>query len=297
VIYNTFVLISKDFMSEKNNNINITNTICENFQILGYKKIIEMEYLKDVLEIIINAESINFQVEKLNDIIEITIENNVFKKMMEYLTTYQWNNMYQKSFENIANLLLNKYTNKKLINYFYIESDFLNTVVNKVLEPQFTYISGNKPQKINSGFFALFVEISFNIAKSENIHLKESLSHENFWNSFIIKFINPLKEKLKNGMQLPQETPFQKFNPENDSNHVNKESINEYFELCKKDLLDENKTEPEEEKVVEQKNVEQNKLNHSDISDGNGLEHDKVDFYDNNYWGRGFAEIDLDSIS
>ena len=90
------------------------------------------------------------------------------------MTEFPLNNMFQRSFEQLTNLILNKYTNKKLVNNFFYESDFFNTILTKILEPKIRYLSG---KEINNGLFALFCEVSYAISKSDNSFLVESLTH------------------------------------------------------------------------------------------------------------------------
>ena len=82
--------------------------------------------------------------------------------------------MFQRSFEQLVTLILNKYTNKRLVNNFFYESDFFNSILTNILEPKIRYLSG---KEINNGLFALFCEISYSITKSDNSFLIESLTH------------------------------------------------------------------------------------------------------------------------
>jgi hypothetical protein len=98
-------------------------------------------------------------------------------------------------------------------------------------------------------------------------------------------------------MKLPQETPFQKYSQESEASYLNKESINEYFEICKKDLLQEDKAEPEEDKMNGEKgNNMENDMSYNSHDDST-VEDTRNDFIDNNYWGVGYDKIDISDIS
>lgn len=87
-----------------------------------------VEYIKNILDITINSYALSY-----NSRIEIYIQNivrlNPFDKLIDYFFEFEFNNIYQKYFADIVNLLLNKFTSEELIKNFFIQNNFIGKFI------------------------------------------------------------------------------------------------------------------------------------------------------------------------
>lgn len=83
---------------------------------LGVKKFAQLEYIKSVIEIIVYgiASCLDLDVH-LNELISILVKTTIFDSVIDNFFEYEWNNMYQKLFEQIFNLIIYKTTPHELI--------------------------------------------------------------------------------------------------------------------------------------------------------------------------------------
>jgi hypothetical protein len=132
--------ITHDFVfGFKNNKFLINTTFDRPKSILGGKILVELEYVKSIVDILINAMAKGLFVDKLNNIFLKIIKNNFFIKAIEYFYSHEFNNSYQKLFEQLIILITNKYSPKNLLEYVFSTEDnnastasscnFLNSVI------------------------------------------------------------------------------------------------------------------------------------------------------------------------
>lgn len=123
---------------------------------------------------------------------DIYIENinelNPFKYLIKYFNEFEFNNIYQKLYEDIVVLLTNKFTPQKILENFLIENEFFDNLINNTINQYlFTYSSG---KTITSGNFAIKSNILKSIVNSENSYIKENIEkgEKLFYKFFLIKF-------------------------------------------------------------------------------------------------------------
>ena len=108
--------------------------------------------------------------------------------------------MYQKEYENIITLICNKHTPEKLVSHVLTETGLVKTLVTSSTDFFFEFESGNK---IESGGFATLCEISAILHESENVNVKPELDKEEKWNNFYILYVDPIKQRFKEGLLSP----------------------------------------------------------------------------------------------
>ena len=76
----------------------------------------EIEYFRSVFELIVYgiASCLDLDV-YLHELIKIIVNTNVFTAMIDNFFEYEWNNLYQKVFEQIFHLIVYKTTPSDLI--------------------------------------------------------------------------------------------------------------------------------------------------------------------------------------
>lgn len=87
-----------------------------------------VEYFKNILDILINSIALSYN-PRLDQYIEKIIELNIFDLLMKYFIEFEFNNIYQKLFEDIIVLLTNKYTPELLLKSFFIDNDFIKKFI------------------------------------------------------------------------------------------------------------------------------------------------------------------------
>lgn len=108
--------------------------------------------------------------------------------------------MYQKEFENIITLICNKHTPQRLVQHVLTEAGLLSTLIQKQLNSSFEFTSGRKQQ---TGFFATFCEVSSIVNDSENEYVREETAKEEKWRNFCYLYIEPIKQRFKDGLLTP----------------------------------------------------------------------------------------------
>ena len=71
---------------------------------------------------------------------EDIISTKFFVAAIQTLYDYEWNNMYQKSFEQIINLIMFKSTPEELIFHVMIECGFGEKIIEHIINQKFTYL-------------------------------------------------------------------------------------------------------------------------------------------------------------
>jgi hypothetical protein len=87
-----------------------------------------VEYFKNILDILINSFALSYN-SRLDTYIEKIVELNPFELLINYFEEFEFNNIYQRLFEDIIILLLNKQVPEKLMKCFFIDNDYVSKFV------------------------------------------------------------------------------------------------------------------------------------------------------------------------
>jgi len=189
--------IIADFTRTDNDSV-ITTTYDQKKRILGAKKLAEFEYLKTIIDILINGYASNLFIDKLNESVEKIIKTDLFKVAIENFIEFEFNNVYQKYFEQLMILTVNKYTPEELIKHVFVDCNFLNLLItNCENNLKFKFNSG---KEINSGFFPVLCEIALHVSASENVYLKEITDKNERFKNFCKYFVEPIKNRFNQGL-------------------------------------------------------------------------------------------------
>lgn len=96
----------------------------------------EVEYFKNILEILINSIALSYN-PRLDVYIDKIVELNIFDILLKYFIEFEFNNIYQKLFEDIFVLLTNKYTPERLLKTFLIDNDFIKKFIDYSINNNF----------------------------------------------------------------------------------------------------------------------------------------------------------------
>jgi hypothetical protein len=246
---------------------------------------------------------------------------------------YEFNSIYQKEFENVILLICNKHTPEKLVKHVLTESDLVHSIIENSIDSHFSFHSG---RKIQSGFFVTVFELASIITDSENVAVKNELEQYPKWKNFVTFYIDPIKQRFKEGLLAPIpndvnngnntlgnfEKNFIEFKPfeqqEKEIEDINKvpeqkkvpmkdflkQSSIEYIHGRKIEVVVENKKEEMEILHDEDEDTYQNYMNdigvHPHVISYTEKNHsENHEFYDNNYWASNLIvdEVELHDLT
>ena len=188
VFENLIILIKKsnfnflndldDYSSKENSEFMSTYQVPQ--KKLGMKKLLQIEFFRSILDILVNAYA-KFDVEDIRDtiisIINIAQEKKLFWKMHKLFFDFPFCNLYQSFYIQIFDIILNEHSPKELINYTFVEKEgeneknLIQIFIDKVLNDMyFKFTSGRISFHPNYSFE---VSILNKINASTNEYLKE----------------------------------------------------------------------------------------------------------------------------
>ena len=147
---------------------------------LGMKKLLQIEFFRSILDILVNTYA-KYDIDEIRDsvinIINIAQEKKLFWKMHKLFFDFPFCNLYQSFYIQIIDIILNEHSPKELINYTFIEKEgekeknLIQILIDKVLNDMyFKFTSGRISFHPNYSFE---VSILNKINASTNEYLKE----------------------------------------------------------------------------------------------------------------------------
>ena len=155
---------------------------------LGIARLTQVEYFRSILDILVNANSLNVLQDEINDIIKLANEKKIFWNLIEMFYAYEFNNMYQTIFRQIITIILNENSPEILVKSFFIDNGnekFIPLLVKHCYESTKSSIV---QQPTNSGFFATEVKLLSDISNSSNKFVKEIVKEDQDLNVFVSVF-------------------------------------------------------------------------------------------------------------
>ena len=155
---------------------------------LGIARLTQVEYFRSILDILVNANSLNVLQNEINDIIKLANEKKIFWNLIEMFYAYEFNNMYQTIFRQIITIILNENSPELLVKSFFIDNgnkQFIPHVVNHCYE---STKSKTVQQPTNSGFFATEIKLLSDISNSSNKFVREIVNEAQDLTVFVSVF-------------------------------------------------------------------------------------------------------------
>jgi hypothetical protein len=91
--------------------------------------LLQIEYIKTVLDIIVNGYANNLITENIESKLRSILDTELFKNCINNLFQFEYNNLYQRIFEQIILILVNKHTPKIIIDHLFVELDLPSTLI------------------------------------------------------------------------------------------------------------------------------------------------------------------------
>ena len=165
-----------DYSSSENSEF--TSTYLVKQKKIGMKKLAQIELFRTLLDILVNANSINNNEEQIKKIVECMNEKKLFWKMHKLFFDFPFSNIYQAFYSQIMDIILNESSPDNLIDFVLIEkgekeeNHLVQKLIDEVLNNmKFTFtVSDSLSFHPN---FSFEVSILNKIFNSKNNHLKD----------------------------------------------------------------------------------------------------------------------------
>ena len=265
VLLNLFTILEKnkfDFLDDLSDyNMQQNNEFMSTYLLpqkkIGLKKIVEIEYIKSLLDIFINACYSEYHSEKIEDLIIIANDKNIFWNLHNLFFLYPISNIYQIYYSQIIDVVININSPKILIDNFFInnEKNYLTDIfIEKILaDSKFEFKLSNNT--VLSPIFSFVVNILNKINATENLYLsKNYLKNNSNFEIFIEIFGTEVNDIFNQKLLLSKN--YQGFNfGESDEEKISYFPKKSYMELLEEDLniYDKYKKGEDYKKILEEK--------------------------------------------
>lgn len=119
-------------------NANTTHNIKQ--EVLGMNRLIQLRYLRSLIDIIINSYANDFFIRELNGIILYIRNKGILINSIDYFFRFQFNTLYQNLFIQIVSIICNRHSPQMLIDHFFIQGDFFTKILSFILnKSHFTF--------------------------------------------------------------------------------------------------------------------------------------------------------------
>ena len=192
---------------------------------LGLKKLILVEFLRSLIDILVNTNSKKILLNEINDIINLINKNKIFSLLNDLFFEYDFNNIYQSFYLQIFAIILNENSPENLVNGILL-SDNLNTreknFIPKLLEHtlknmKFEYKSGRES---DSCFFAAEIKLINDIINSNNEYVKKIINEEKDFLTFYEILVKRINNLFTQKLLYTEFNAFPNFNTEESNNII-----------------------------------------------------------------------------
>ena len=278
-----FISDLDDFSSKENSEFMSTYQIIQ--RKLGMKKLLQIEFFRSILDILVNAYA-KFDEQEIKDsiinIINSAQEKKIFWKMHKLFFDFPFCNLYQSFYLQIFDIILNEHSPKELIEYTFIEKEgeneknliqiFIDKVIN---EMKFEFTSGRISFHPNYSFE---VTILNKINTSTNEYLKELIKDNKnlaafdqilgqeidtiFNQKLLLNVEKDIQIGQNIGLEKEEEAPLQYFGKKNFMELLEQDNSiysvylkGEDYESLLNEKKEQEKLEKEERKKLEEKSI------------------------------------------
>ena len=144
---------------------------------LGIKKLLQVEYFRTIIDIIINSNSKNLFKKEIEELINIANDKKIFWTLNDIFFSYEFNNIFQIYYIQIITSVLNKFSPESLLNYFFSDSSDIENH-RKLIDLLINHLINNNKfeftlsRKVNNCYFPIEIKILNAILNSENEYIK-----------------------------------------------------------------------------------------------------------------------------
>ena len=221
-------------------NIEFMATYMERQKKIGMKKITEVEYIRTLLDIFINSCYSEYFPDKVENLIKIMEEQNIFFDLHKVFFLFPFSNIYQIYYSQIVAIVVNINSPNCLIDYFFYEKNnkknLLDIYIDNILS-NFDFLFRTTNTKVLSPIFSFVINLLNKINNTDNLYLTENYLNKNdnfkaFEEIFGKDIENIFNEKLLSSNRNYQGFNFNE-NTEEKTNYFGKKN---FMELLEEDL-------------------------------------------------------------
>ena len=164
--------LNKDFIT----------TYLEKQRKIGIKKITEVEYLRTLFDIFINACYAEYYSDKVEILINLAEERNIYWNLHNLFFLFPFSNIYQIYYSQIIDIIININSPKCLIDFFFFEKTNKKNLVDMYIEKilsntKFEFKLTNT--KVLSPIFSFMINLLNKINTTDNLYLSENYLNSN----------------------------------------------------------------------------------------------------------------------
>ena len=277
------------------------STYMEKQKKIGMKKTTQVEYLKTIVDILVNAYASKYHENKIDQLIKIASKKNIFWNLHDLFINFPFSNIFQIYYNQIMKIVLNENTPDCIIQAFFIEENdkkrnIIDFYIDKVLsDMKFNFKLTNT--KAFNPLLPFIITIITKIYTSQNLFIK-SFIEKNKNISVFNEIIGQETENLFTQKLLLNDNsigafgygdiddmPLQTFGPQNFM-EVFEENC-KIYEMYKngedyKKALNEKKERKEKEKGKEKEKEKENEKENENEKNENKMGKNGLEYIDNN---------------
>ena len=254
---------------------------------IGIKKVTEVEYIRTILDIFINSCYSEYYSDKVEKLIILLNEKNIFWNLHNLFFLFPNSNIYQTIYSQIIDIVINVNSPKCLIDNFFYDKinnkNLLEVNIDNILSnPKFEFKQTNT--KVLSPAFSFVINLLNKINNTDNMYLSETYlkSNDNYM-TFIEIFGKDIENIFTQKLLYNNKSTFQGFDFSDKTDekliYFGKKNFLELFEedfdiynLYKKgeeykNILEEKRKRIEKEKEEKGKENEKKEKKHENIND------------------------------
>ena len=157
-------------------NAEFISTYLETQKKIGIKKIVQAEYIRTLFDIFVNSYFAGFHKGKIEELINIANNQNIFWNLHNLFFSFPFSNIYQIYYNQIIEIILNQNSPNCLIDFFIsdnIENKNLINIYIDIIINNIKFIFKLTNTKSLNPIFPYCITLLNKIFNSQNLHLKE----------------------------------------------------------------------------------------------------------------------------
>ena len=248
ILLNLFDILEKtkfEFLSdfgkyESDFNNEFMSTYMERQKKIGMKKITEVEYIRTLLDIFINSCYSEYFSDKVENLIKLIEEQDIFLDLHKLFFLFPFSNIYQIYYSQIVAIVVNINSPKCLIDYFFYEKNKKKYLVDIYIEniiSNLNFLFKQTNTKVLSPIFSFAINLLNKINNTDNLYLIENYLNKNDNFKAFEEIVGKDIEIIFNEKLLSSDKNYQGFNfSENIEEKMNYFGKKNFMELLEEDL-------------------------------------------------------------
>ena len=259
------------------------STYMEKQKKIGMKKILQTEYLKTFIDILVNSYASKYHENKIEDLVKIAGEKNIFWKIHDLFLNFPFSNIFQIYYYQMMIIIFNENSPNCLIDAFFTEivkpnRNLIETYIDKIFsDMKFIFKFKNTPSFNPS--FSYLITILNKIFTSPNLYIKNIVEKNKDISVFHEVLIQEIQDIFSQKLLLndtniggfgfdttEEEVPLKRFGPKN-LMQIFEENCKIYgmYKKCedyqkalkeKKETMEKEKNEEKKENKMEKRGLE-----------------------------------------